>query len=62
MRARRKMKESVHARRLVILSRTGTGGEGAKIGGMPQDGFIPGGAEVGKDEALYWRFGAIREI
>jgi hypothetical protein len=54
MRARTRTKERAHARRLAMLPRTGAGagGEGAKMGGMPQDGFIPTGAEFGDEEAL----------
>jgi hypothetical protein len=30
----------------------GAGGEGAKMGGIPQDGFIPTGADWGEEETL----------
>jgi len=30
----------------------GAGGDGAKMGGIPQEGFIPTGADLGDEEAL----------
>ena len=54
MRARTRRNDGAHAKRLTMLPRTsaGVGGEGAKMSGMPQEGFIPTGAEFGDEEAL----------